>query len=149
VVWNYGATNEQIDLLVNTVGTYDGTRPLDWESGQQTAKLQIKASGQWKITVSPLAAARREQVPSTVSGEGDDVVVLVPATGEIDTLKIDATKAQRNFILYGWGTTSDLLANEIAPYSGTVLVAASLPANGNLLLDIRATGEWSIEVTTR
>jgi hypothetical protein len=58
----------------------------------------------------------------------------VKGTGRPDLLKVDASQAKGNFAIWGYGNDRDLLVNEIAPYSGTVVVASSLPtANGALV----------------
>ncbi len=75
-------------------------------------------------------------------GTGDDVVYLDGDTP--DLLKIDASKADSNFVIWGFGNTRDLLVNEIAPYDGVVIVSSDTS-----VLVIEAEGAWSIEVTTR
>jgi hypothetical protein len=141
VVWNYGADGEKIDLLVNTIGTYEGTRPLDFLDSEFTTRLQIESSGQWEITILPLIQVRTELVPGTFTGNGDDVVYL---DGSPDLLKIDASTAKSNFVIWGFGQVRDLLVNEIAPYDGVVIVGS-----GIFILAIEAEGDWSIEVTSK
>ena len=61
------------------------------------------------------------------------------------TLKqiIDASKADSNFIIYSFGQSGrDLLVNEIAPYTGTVIVT-----DGATSFVITAEGEWTIDLT--
>ena len=61
-----------------------------------------------------------------------------------------ANQAQSNFIVWGYGNDMDLLVNDIAPYSGTLIVPNRLPlTNGALILAIEAEGNWSVEVTTK
>jgi len=64
--------------------------------------------------------------------------------GKPDLLKIDASKAHSNFVIWAYGTMRDLLVNEIAPYTGTVIAKSD-----TIILVIEASGEWSIAVTTR
>ena len=59
-------------------------------------------------------------------------------------LKVDASKAESNFAIWGYGDTRDLLVNEISPYTGVVIVPS-----GIIILVIEAEGPWSIEVTAR
>jgi len=148
-IWNYGADNEKIDLLVNVIGKYEGSRPLDWNDDEHTTRFQVESSGNWEIQVLPFEQMRIVTIPGTFEGTGDDVVALVGSNAP-DILKIDASTAGKNFAIWGWGNERDLLINEIAPYTGNILVDSKLPAsNGVLVLDIAATGNWSIEVTTR
>jgi len=149
IVWNYGANNEKIDLLVNVTGKYEGTRPLDWLDGEHTTRFQVESSGDWEIQVLPFEQIRIVEIPGTFEGIGDDVVFLDGSSAP-DLLKVDASDAERNFVLWGWGNGRDLLINEFAPYTGNILIDGSLPTStGVLVLVVEATGSWSIEVTTR
>ncbi len=148
-VINYDAQGQQIDLLVNTIGKYEGTIPLDFardfSPAEKTARLSVESSGEWEIQILPIedAGLVMVKIPATIQGVGDDVVWIVGL--DPDLLIIDATKAESNFAVWGWGPgVYDLLVNEIAPYSGTVII----PMN-TVVLIIQATGPWSIEVTTK
>jgi hypothetical protein len=151
IVWNYGSNGEKIDLLVNTIGAYDGVVLLDFYD-TQTTRFQIESSGAWEITVLPIENVRMVEIPGLVTGRGDDVVMIVGLAAP-DLLKMDASLADRNFIVHGHGNGKDLLANEIAPYTGIVIVDQNLPIDRNgvfaLLLEVKATGDWTIEVTVR
>lgn len=143
-VRNYPATGgDYYDLLVNTIGPYEGMKPLDWFDDEQTARFEVIADGQWEIRVLPLDLLPVEQVPSTFQESGDLVVGL--RGGSPDLLKIDASQASRNFAIHTFSSNGkDLVVNEIAPYTGTVIIDSSTFA-----LVITATGPWSIEVTAR
>ena len=141
-VWNYGFDGERINLLVNIIGEYEGTRALDFRDDEDTVRFVVESSGPWTIEVRPFGAIRSETIPSVFSGVGDDVVFICCA--DPDTLIIDATNADSNFAIWGYGDTIDLLVNEIAPYSGVVIVG-----RGISILEIKAEGPWTIEVTAR
>ena len=47
IVWSYGTGNEQRELLINEIGSYEGT--VKWD--QQASSLEIKATGAWTIEV--------------------------------------------------------------------------------------------------
>jgi len=148
VIWNYGANGEKIDLLVNTIGNYEGTRPLDFLDGEFTRRLQIEAAGKWEIQILPLREVRQEKIPGTIEGQGDDVVYIA-GNGTPDLLKVDASKAKGNFAVWGYGASRDLLVNEIAPYTGTTVIPSDVPVSGKMLLVIEAEGPWSLQITTR
>lgn len=149
IIQNYDGNGNSIDLLVNKIGNYEGTVALDVLDNQQTTRFEVKSNGQWEIKILPLERVRRVEFPGTLEGNGDDVVLLL-GTGKLDLLKIDASKADSNFIVYGLGSDNDLLVNEIAPYTGTVIVPRSLPvSSGALMLIVSATGKWSIEVAVK
>jgi hypothetical protein len=141
VVWSYDAAGNQMQLLVNTIGQYEGTVPLDFRADEHTARLQIESSGPWSLQVLPLSEIRILQVPSTFEGAGDDVVAFAATP---DLLRVDASRAESNFVIWAYGQYVDLLVNEIAPYTG-VVVAGSDTA----VIAVTADGEWSIEVTAR
>ena len=44
-----------------------------------------------------------------------------------------------NFSVWAWGTTRDLLVNEIGAYDGTVLVESGL-----FIWDVSADGDWTV-----
>jgi hypothetical protein len=145
-VRNYPAnSNDYYDLLVNTIGPYEGTVPLDFLDGQQTARFEVIAatSGAWEFHIEPLANARIERIPGIISGTGDDIVFV--QGDRPDLLEADALQAKHNFAV--WAVTTkrlDLVINEIAPYTGTNILDSS-----TIALIVHATGPWSLEITTR
>jgi len=140
-IWTYGEDGKENDLLVNTIGAYQGVRLIDAAEGEATTRLQIKSSGNWEIEIAHVTQARRVKVPGTVSGNGDDVVIL---DGKPDVGKVDASKAKSNFVVWAYSASdADLAVNKIAPYTGTIILSDAL------MLDIKATGPWSIEVTAK
>lgn len=142
IVWNYGPGGERMYLLVSTTGKYEGTRPIDFLEHEQTARFEVTTSGEWEIEVLPLEEIRLVAVPSTFEGSGDDVVRF--SGEEPDLLLVDASDAESNFVIWGYGDTTDLLVNEIAPYTGTVVAP-----DGSSILCIESEGDWVIEVTSR
>lgn len=138
---NYDTNGERIDLLVNTIGTYEGTVPLDFID-EDTARFEIKASGSWEIQILPLDNVRVETIPGTFTGKGDDVIAI--AGGTPDLMIVDASTAEGNFVIWSYGNQKDLLVNEIAPYDGTVILSKD-----TFMLVINAEGDWSIEIKTK
>lgn len=143
VIWNVDSAGQQMDLLVNTIGAYQGTIPIDFLDDEQTARFEIKAGGAWRIELLPLDQARQSAIPSVIQGVGDDVVLLM-GTNRTDLLKVDASAASSNFIVYQYSDRKELIVNEIAPYTGTVAMNPD-----TILITIRATGSWQLEVTSR
>ena len=141
-VISYDTNGEYLDLLVNTIGSYEGTVPLNFMEKGAT-RFEIKSSGNWEIQILPLGMIRREVIPGTITGIGDDVIYLDGK--DPDLVKVDASTAKSNFSIWAWSATDvDLLVNEIAPYTGTVVALSDM-----YLLVVGADGNWSIEVTTR
>lgn len=142
-VSNYGADGQQIDLLVNTVEPYEGIRPLDFRSGEHTARFEVSATGAWEIEVLPLAMVRRLSLPGMIEGEGDDVVALVD--GDPDLATITGNAGGSHFAVHSFGSLfPDLLVNTVDPYEGTVMLDPD-----TVLLAVSAEGPWTIDVTSR
>jgi hypothetical protein len=143
-VWSYGPDGDRIDLLVNTIGSYSGTVPIDLLVNQFTTRFEISSSGSWRIEVLPLEAARVEYVPGDISGEGDEVLWFNAGRNQPDTMVVDATGARGNFSIWSYGNGRDLVVNEIAPYQGTVILSGD-----TALLVIGAEGPWELSINTR
>ena len=141
-ITNYGANNEQIDLLVNTTDPYDGIRPLDFRDGEQTARFEVQADGSWTIEVLPLSYIKKLDIPGEISGNGDYVFALQGGTP--DTAIINGNAAASYFGVFGYSNRIDLLINTTDPYNGTVLLD-----NETMIIEVQAVGEWTIRITTR
>lgn len=128
--------------MVNAIGQYDGTVPIDFLDGEHTKRFEVTASGPWEITILPMEEIRIEKIPGTITGSGDDVIYLDGKNP--DLLIVDGSNANRNFIIYAYGQRRKLIVNEIAPYSGTVM----LEKETFILEIIEGGGEWSLEITT-
>ena len=144
VVINYDADGNYLDLLVNTIGRYDGTRLIDIKTREHTARLEVQASGGWIITIYPLVPeyVQMMNIPGTYSGIGDNVVVLVGGTPDVGTFD---HQGDSNFVVISYGTEgSDLLVNDIGNYHGQAIVP-----KGTVLFEIQADGAWTIDVTSK
>jgi hypothetical protein len=142
-VWNVDENNEHIDLLVNTIGSYQGRVPIDLMADQNpTRRMEIHAGGTWTIVLSPLSLdyIRICEVPGPCNGDGDDLVAL---KGDPDTMQVEYSGGG-NFAIWGYASERDLLVNEIDTYSGKVLLA-----NGTFMLVIHAAGPWTLDITAR
>ena len=142
IVRSFDDEGEYVDLLINTIGSYQGTVPIDFASDEQTSRLEIKASGPWEVQILPLSYARRGTVPGNITGSSDDVVIL---TGEKPDLVKATSTGNSNFIVWSYSSSDrDLIFNEIAPYSGTAMLDSS-----TIVLTISAEGNWTLEITAR
>lgn len=137
-VWSYDKNGDQIDLLVNTIGAYEGTRPINFLEGEEVALVEIGADGGWTVTVEPLADA--PQIPASGRYEGVGDAVLIDPLGPDSAFRGTFTHSgEHNFAVWAWGTTRDLLVNEIGQYDGTVIVPG-----GTVVYDISADGAWTV-----
>jgi hypothetical protein len=129
----------QGDLLVNTIGSYDGVTPVNFLSSDGATKLQIQGQGPWTITLSPIATAPRVQSPGTYSANGDAIVAI---SGSATTAVFNYTGAE-NFIVHAVTPSQEaLVVNEIGAFNGTEVVPT-----GTLLLIVKASGPWSVNLS--
>jgi hypothetical protein len=126
------ANLDALDLLVNEIGSYQGTVLLP----DEIVNLEINASGPWTVTIAPVTTARALD-QGQIAGHGDDVI-LYKGSAKPAAIAHDGTS---NFVVKTYGGRSpDLVVNEIGPYNGTV------PLTGPSVVGINADGNWSITV---
>ncbi|MFP6570887.1 MAG: hypothetical protein VB815_10345, partial [Dehalococcoidia bacterium] len=96
-------------------------------------------------TSSPDDTSHPSPTPSeyeqTISGSGDYVETLDLRSG-LALFEIRYT-GDANFVIWLRGLSDDLLVNHVGNYSGTVAVGVD---QGEYLLDIQASGEWTIRI---
>lgn len=137
-VWNVDNSGNHIDLLVNESGRYWGIRTIDFRSQEKTSHFEVNAIGTWKIDVMPVSSAKNTVVPGKIAGSGDEVILL---RGELPDTAIITHSGESNFLVTAYGRLgSNVLVNEIGPYSGTVVL---VDAN---VLEIQAIGDWSVDI---
>lgn len=137
-VWAIDGSGSQTDLLVNTIGNYTGTVLFDEDLGSHTDAFEVEADGSWTITIRPVTEAFRWDGTETLSGTGDDVVVLDPPSSGLSSTTLTHAGGG-NFAIWGYSSDgTDLLVNEIGNYSGEVLLA-----DGTFVLEITADGPWT------
>ena len=140
VVTNFDHSGERIELLVNEIGAYSGTRPIDFAQSEWTNRLEIQADGSWTVEVKPMSSAKTVLVPtSNLSGKGDSVILL--AGSDPDTAVI-SHPGDSNFVVQAFGNSRRLLVNEIGEYEGTVIVPRD-----TAVLEVVADGGWQIAIT--
>lgn len=147
-VTSYGPGNDgphsYYDLLVNTTEPYEGVRLVDyWSflgSEEQTTRLEVKATGSWKIEIRPLSSARTVSNHSQISGSSDEVLLV---NGNPGKATITGNAGSHYFgvkAYYGQSAMHDLLVNETDPYSGTVMFSKPNPR----VLEVTASDPWVI-----
>jgi hypothetical protein len=142
LVWTQDQNAERVDLLAKSPGPYQGASLIDFTGAQRTLRFEVRAAGTWQIQVLPLSLARHENVPGLFQGTGDEAVVLQGAPPDLMT--VDASSATGELSIWSYGRTEDLLVNTTAPYMGTVAIPKDAAGLG-----VKASGPWSIEITTR
>lgn len=137
IVWSLDGSLQKLDLVANEIGAYGGTVLFDeWnDEGVETVYLEIQADGPWTITVSGVATVPRFDGSFEVVGKGD-AVLLYTGHSRPGTL---VNNGSSNFIIWAYGQyETDLVVNEIGPYSGVV------PLLGPAFYEVTSNGTWSI-----
>jgi hypothetical protein len=135
-VWTQDSANNDVELLANTVGQYQGTAAFGVEDWDQTPrKLALQAEGSWSIVVKPLSTAPK--FSGSTSASTDSVVWY---TGPAATLRLNYSgNGYFGVWAYYANGDADLLANTTASYAGTRSVR-----KGPVLMSIQSDGPWSI-----
>jgi hypothetical protein len=136
VVESLDSSLQEVDLLVNVIGSYSGTVLMDVQEGQETARLKITYPGTWTVVLRPISAA--PEFKTTAAGTGDRVFKYL---GEAQGLRI-TNRGSDNFVVQTCGDDGDLLVNEIGNYSGEVVLGA-----GPELIQIQSDGHWTLRTT--
>lgn len=135
------ASNETIDLLVNTTSSYEGERLIDFGNHfnkNPVARFEIKSSGPWEITLRSLSEARSVTAPSgEISGQGYEVIRL---EGQPEIADIQGNEGGNFFAVSGLGDRNSLVVNTTDPYQGRVY----FDADDLQLLEIQGNTSWRI-----
>jgi hypothetical protein len=126
-------------LLISTAGAYHGTVLFDQLEGVHSDSLQIEADGAWTATIRPVPEAQRWDQSGPLTGAGDDVILVEPATSARTTVTI-VHDGQARFIVVSYASPGGgTLVDEMGSYAGVGVLD-----EGTFVLEIRADGEWSI-----
>jgi hypothetical protein len=137
-VFSVDARGQDLDLLVNEIGSFSGMLPLNFLDGDEARALRIEADGEWSVTSAPLSAAPVWEGSAPFSAEGPAVVRVAGAAEGLTPVTL-THEGESNFAVLAHGDGRSLLVNEIGVYTGETL----LPA-GTLILQVEADGPWSI-----
>jgi hypothetical protein len=143
-VESFDASGRHLEFLVDTIGDYSGTLPVDFDK-TATRRLTINADGTWGIQFLPVSSAQMVPVPGTISGKGQQVFSLVGLAPDLIT--VDASQATGTFIIqvYKYKQVTDylgLLVTGVAPFTGAYMA----PSGANLLT-VTAAGPWKMDLT--
>lgn len=146
IVENFDENGEQLDLLVNEIGTYRGRLLIDME--EDTARLSVDADGQWVIALYPIATQYMMpfEVPGTVENVSPEIYYLDTSSGEIPDLIKFNFKGDGNFVVKAVGAdNTELLVNEIDSWEGVI----PMWRDAWVVWVEMANGEYTIEITAR
>ena len=136
-LWSVDENGQDIDLLVNEIGGYEGEVALNF--GEDPAALRIEADGAWTIDLVHLAEAPRWDGEGVYEDTGDSVLIVDGVADGLTPVTL-THDGESNFAIWAWGESyPDLIVNDIGAYDGTTL----LP-DGSLVLHVDADGTWTI-----
>ena len=122
------------ELLVNEIGPYNGTVLLGTVSPYM---LEIKADGNWSVHVETIVG---DHTSTSFSGTGDFVTTVIMPKTKIFKITHDG---ESNIIVRQHSDEgTELLVNEIGPYSGEVVSRISVDQAS--LFEVIADGNWTI-----
>lgn len=131
VVWAY--RGDRRDLLVNTIGNYDGSRVL---LGTEEVRFSIEADGAWTATISPIGSGGTVEA----SGTGDSVTKTFGPPG---TTSLRFThNGNTNFVVWLYCANGrQLVQNTIGAFNGSKIVQfGAAPCYWEVMAD----GAWTI-----
>jgi len=132
-------SGNDLELLVNTIGNYKGKTFAEIPSNG-TYYLNVNADGNWNFTIYQKPPVDIPNAPTTLKGNGDDVVFFNTKSGNY---KFSFThQGQSNFAVKLNG--SGLMVNEIGNYNGSM--RQKLSTDGTYLLQIIADGSWMVKI---
>ena len=145
VIKQLDSNGELIDLSVNTIGNYQGLRPMNWLDDEVATILEIQASGNWTIEIRELSPENVNMVaaPGAYAGNGDDIV-RVSGSGTTVSFKCEKrSNVPGNIAVWSFASEGNrsLLVNDICPYEGKKV----LPA-GTFVMDVTAPGAWEMTI---
>lgn len=124
----------QGDLLINTVGPYDGSRPLFEGSPVQ---LDIQADGGWTVSITPITCCAAS---GEFAGRGDAVSSQFNPPGRQAWQFFNS--GQRSHVVYAHCAGSDqLVLNRAGSGQGSVFVQFG---TGPCYWEVISDGSWSI-----
>ena len=124
------------DLLANEIGNYTGSAVFGLGySSSKVYGFEVEAEGRWTLTLKSFSKAAALGTKGTGSG-------VYKAWFNRRKIVKFTHDGDHNFIVQQYCTngTSDLLINEIGPYSGKKIVSA-----GSCLIQVTADGNWTIK----
>lgn len=141
----YSESGEYIDLLVNEIGSFDGSKLVSIdESGKYL--LDVSADGSWEAYITQPRNIEANEVPLTLSGNGQEASEFFYLNSGMRRFTMSHSGSGHfSMVLYSAeGDYIDLLVNEIGSFDGSK--AVSLSKSGNYLLDVSADGNWEASI---
>lgn len=139
-VISYDSQGEYSELLVNTSDPYEG---ITMDASQDVARLEVKATGEWSISVTSLYSMPMVGLDEVHSGTGDAVFLNAGGAGD-GTAHISGNEESRHFavtayVLDGDNFERELWVNTTEAYEGTVMTGGT-----PIIIVVDASDTWEI-----
>ena len=121
-------------------GPYSGRRWIGVR-GDTTTQFEVTAQGPWRLTVGGVDLARPVDGTTTVTGTGDDVVLMQTASRTAELTHTGESNFVVHLVTDRARSGPDLLVNEIGRYSGTVPLDV-VPGEA-ALMQVSGDGNWT------
>jgi len=144
IVWLVDINGNEIDLLFNEIGSYEGSHYIPVTQGIYA--FNVDAGGAWSLTIEQPRPITSYNAPEPVAFSGDTAFDPVHLECGLTGISL-AHSGDSNFIVWLYdanGRTIDLLANEIGDYEGSSYI--NIPREGVYLIDVTAGGAWAIAI---
>jgi hypothetical protein len=133
----YVNRGSQRELLINTIGSYQGERPI---LGTEPLTFDIEADGNWSMALRPIPSG----AAAPFSGTGDRVSGLFdpPAVGPWEF----ANAGRANFVVYLYcGSARQLIENRIGDFTGSATTRFGM---GPCFWEVQSDGKWELRPRT-
>lgn len=137
---------DAMNLLVNEIGNFEGSKAVGLPVGDYV--LDIATRGQWTVKIDQSVPTEAPLPPKKLEGTG-------AAASDFFSLKAGPAKFRLSYDGTGLfapqlinaadGTILTLLANELSEFTGDKTV--EIFADGIYLVDVTASGKWTIDVS--
>jgi hypothetical protein len=139
-----GSSGENVELLVNTIGSFNGSKLVGVPEG--TYLLDVSADGSWKVIIEQPRPASAEGAPQTLSGPNQAAAGPIQLRSGLARFALKHS-GDGNFAVWlidDSGENVALLANDIGRFDGS---KAEHVSDGIYWFDVSANGNWSIAVS--
>jgi hypothetical protein len=142
VVDAIGTSGDVTTNLVDRIGTYEGTVPIDANTAQEkTTGLQIQAPGQWKVVINALRSL--PVMEGSRSGDSDDLFLYLGEAQEGGF----TFEGQGTAVLIAYPTLDGGFPDTLASLDGADGTPANVDLPGNALIQVTAEGPWELTVS--
>lgn len=140
------AQGDSAQLLVNEIGNTQGSKAVGMPAGDYV--LDVATTGEWSIQVEQSIVESAPGPPRRLSGKGQAASEFIGLKAGPATFRVShqGSGIFAPTLLRGTdGGVVTVLANELGRFTGSKTV--EIPADGVYLVDVIATGGWTIDVS--